>query len=66
MFYTVVACRYTKEKFGWDKKRCDQELLPVIQKMNQRKEVCDDMDVCVILESLLVKHVYRVTHAHAQ
>ena len=36
---TVVVCRYTKEKFGWDKKRCDQELLPVIRRTNQRREV---------------------------
>ena len=35
----MVVCRYTKEKFGWDKKKCDQELLPVIQRLNQKKEV---------------------------
>ena len=44
--FIVVLCRYAKEKFGWDKKRCDQELLPVIRRINQRREVCMLNDVC--------------------
>ena len=36
----LLVVRYAREKFAWDKKKTDQELIPVIRSLNQRREVC--------------------------